>query len=171
NVRDRVPCPIAAAQDRNRRLVEHEAPDARVAKYRFHGADPAVGMADHVDGAAVDDRGDGGYVRELVSHAIGRGVPAAAAAAPIHGVDGEMALQRREDGSPAAVVRGGSVNQQNRRAMAAAKIADRGAVFGLNGVHARSRGWHYRARAMAASPARGRNGAIPNALAGLLAAG
>src|SRR6266581_1158478 len=94
-----------------------------------------------------DDRG---YVRELVLHAVGRGVAAAAAAAAIHGVDGEMALQRRDDGSPAAVVRGGSVNQQNRRAMAAAKVTDRGAVFGLNAVHARSREWHYRARAMAA---------------------
>src|SRR6266516_4959596 len=94
---------------------------------------------------------DRGYIRELVLHAVVRGV-AAAAAPPIHGVHGEMALQRRNNGSPAAVVRGGSVNQQNRRAMAAAKIADIRAVFRPNTVHARSRAPHYRAHGMAASP-------------------
>jgi hypothetical protein len=46
---------------------------------------------------------------------------------------------RDPDGGPVTVVRCGSVNQQNRRAMAAAKVPNRGAVFGLNAVHARSR--------------------------------
>src|SRR5204863_63069 len=138
----------------NRRLVEHQPTDARVAKHRFHRADSTIGMADHIDRPALDISDDGGYIRELVLHAIGHGVAAAAAAAPVHGADREIALQSRNDGSPAAVIRRGSVNQQNRRAMAAAKISDRSAVRRLNGVHARSRAWHYRAPAKPASPGR-----------------
>jgi hypothetical protein len=96
-------------------------------------------MADNVHRPVLDACEHGGHVPEFVLHPIGRGVAAAAAAAAIHGVDREMALQSRDNGSPAAVVRGGAVNQQNRRAMAAAKIADGGAVFGSNAAHACSR--------------------------------
>src|SRR5262249_31182127 len=103
---------------------------------------------------AVDHRDDRGDVRELVFHAIGVAVTAGAAAAAIHGVDGKMPLQGRDDGRPAAVVRGSSVNQQNHRAMASAKITNRDAVCRPNAAHARSRAWPYRARDMIASPKR-----------------
>jgi hypothetical protein len=119
-------------------LIQHEPADIRSQRCTAERAQPAEGVAEHVDRGpgGLGDRVDhGGDVLELPRHAIVGRVTAGAAAAAVQRVDGRVRLQVRQQGTPAGVVGGRSVDEHQRWPLAAGPVGDGGAVAGQHPRH------------------------------------
>jgi hypothetical protein len=132
----------------HRGLVEHQTTHPGGLQRGPERAQGAVGVGQHVDGAAdgVHHRGD---VSGLALNRVVRRVTAGTPTSPVDGVDGRVRLEQGQHRPPARVVRRGPVDEEQRRSRPAAPEADPRAVGGsrrqdrrLRGAGLGSRGRH-----------------------------